>query len=56
MTVEEAIAQLQKLPDKQRKLALMLDCPHCGHAQEMATITETVVLGAAERERKESSK
>lgn len=49
MTVEQAIKQLQALSDSQQKLALMLDCPHCGHAQELARITEMVVLSAPQR-------
>lgn len=49
MTVEEAIKQLQSLPEQQRKLALMLDCPHCGHAQELAVISEMVVLRGKEQ-------
>lgn len=44
MTVKEAIETLSKMPD--HALAIMLDCSHCGHAQELTYMDEIVVLGA----------
>jgi hypothetical protein len=46
MTVKEAIEALQKMPD--HELAMMIDCPHCGHAQTLTTVGEVVVLRSNE--------
>jgi len=42
MTVAQAIELLSKLPDK--NMALMVDCPHCGHGHQLAEIEEMVIL------------
>ncbi len=45
MTVKEAIEMLTNIDNKDMRL--MIDCPHCGHANEMRTISELVVLGSS---------
>ena len=40
--VKEAIALLSKMPDKE--MTMMVDCPYCGRANQLATIGEVVVL------------
>jgi hypothetical protein len=46
MTVKEAIELLSKMPDK--TLKLMIDCPYCGKGNQVATISECVVLASKE--------
>lgn len=47
MTVKELIDILQRLPDK--KVKLVIDCPHCGAANQIKNVTEVVTLGSAEQ-------
>lgn len=47
MTVKEVIEKLQKLPDK--KMEILLDCPHCGHSQQLSGLDEVVVARGNER-------
>lgn len=42
MTVRQAIELLKKIGDKD--MALMIDCPFCGHGNQLDFITECVVL------------
>jgi hypothetical protein len=42
MTVQEAIDILTAMPDK--AIALMIDCPYCGRGNQLAEISEYVVL------------
>ena len=44
MTVKQAIKLLEAMPDKELKL--MIDCPYCGKGNQLATISECVVLAA----------
>lgn len=46
MTVKEAIEWLSKLPDKE--LEMMIDCPHCGRGNQLASISEAVILRSEE--------
>lgn len=48
MTVKEAIAYLQKLPDKE--MAMMVDCPNCGKGHQLERIIEVVLLKSKETE------
>ena len=42
MTVQQAIEQLKKLTDK--KMEILLDCPHCGESQQLAAFEEVVIM------------
>jgi predicted RNA-binding Zn-ribbon protein involved in translation (DUF1610 family) len=53
VNVEQAIAMLQKMPNKE--LTIMLDCPKCGHAQELTRCDEIVVLGTDETDHEETA-
>lgn len=44
LTVREAIALLQAMPDK--ALKMMIDCPYCGKGNQLSAIHECVVLSS----------
>ena len=48
MTVAEAIAALQKMPDKSLEIyiELYVDCPHCGHSNEFRKLVQVVLAGS----------
>lgn len=46
MNVKELIDILQRIPDKEVKL--VIDCPHCGAANEIKKVTEVVTIGGRE--------
>lgn len=46
MTVKQAIEFLSNLPDK--SIMLMIDCPHCGRGNQLAKISEAVILSSHE--------
>lgn len=48
MTVKQAIEYLSKLPDKE--MALMVDCPNCGHGHQLARIVEAVIMEGVQSE------
>jgi hypothetical protein len=44
LTVKRAIELLQAMPDKEMKV--LIDCPYCGKGNQLASITECVVLSS----------
>jgi hypothetical protein len=53
MNVAEAIEILSKLEDK--KMELLVDCPHCGRGAQLAAIEECVVLRSEPAKEEEAS-
>jgi len=51
MTVEEVIKVLNDIPQKDRKLHVMLDCPRCGHSETVELVTQVVLVKGKETNR-----
>lgn len=49
MTVKQVIEWLSKLPDK--SIFIMVDCPNCGHGQQLAAMCEAVIMQGKREDR-----